>query len=557
MKRKFLKFVSILILSSLVLSSCQSSKKTEIKVRTKDRVTDETEDTDEPETDMTEDTDGTRVVTLESNLYTDAEAPIVVDWENYQKSETKENVFERKSEDYMDRFVPSSDYGAVLPYQATYSTVSVVGYEDDSDYYAYQSYGLIDAQGRIICDPIFSEAYLSYDKLLIVAQGYGEDMKYGAILTDGSGYTGTKFDRVMRVYGQDYYYGYTSDKITVFDSNLNVYLERSFTLDINNIDDPSIVESMEEMHEEYGFEPDVNDMYISRIIDKSHFVADYWGYTFLVDLNTGKLTKTADYFNPDLGLGGDYGDYYLTDKDGNQISDNYYNIVYGSRLPIFGDTKGNYYGLDPEGNVIYEFLNCDYLDYILYDEYMLIKTDYDGWTLFDKDFNEIGTYEAEEQIYVYSWYYDDKLEDIYLLDDGNVINPLTGEILIEDVSEASSVYIGDECIVVFNSSKGYILSNGTIFSSYEYWDMTRDIVTGKEYMVKGDDYGVSIYDVAADETFEIWIGSYIDSYSISIADGNACFCSYYPNTTYVYDFTDVDEPQLLFRYYCTNPIGDD
>ena len=215
MKRKFLKFASLLILSSLVLSSCQSSKKTEIKVRAKDRVTDETEDTEEPETDMTDDNGEPRVVTLESNLYTDAEAPIVVDWDNYQKSETKENVFERKSEDYMDKFDPSSDYGAVFPYQATYSTVSVVGYEDDSDYYAYQSYGLIDARGRIICDPIFSEAYLSYDKLLIVAQGYGEDMKYGAILADGSGYTGTKFDRVLRVYGQDYYYGYTSDKIRV------------------------------------------------------------------------------------------------------------------------------------------------------------------------------------------------------------------------------------------------------------------------------------------------------------------------------------------------------
>ncbi|MCR5805287.1 MAG: hypothetical protein K6G47_13620 [Clostridia bacterium] len=557
MKRKYLKFTSLLLLSSLILSSCQSSKKTDIKVRTKDKVSEETDEPDGTETETTDDTEP-RVVTIESNLYSDAEAPIVVDWDNYQKAETKENVFERKSEDYISEFVPSSDYGAVFPYQATYSTVGVAEYEDNSDYHAYESYGLVDSEGRIICDPIFSNAYVSYNGMIFVATGYGEDSKVGFITADGTQFTGVKYDSYGSVYSQDYFYAYGNGKVTIFNPDMSVYLEKSFNVDFSSIDDEQVLEEIESM-KEYGYEIEPEDVYVSDVLDNSHLIIEFWGYYFVLDLNTGKLIRTETVCSySGVLVGSKDGVYYLMDKDGNQISDTYINTVYGSIFPILVDNEGNYCGLDSEGNIVRDLGKHSYLEYLTLGDYMLIKIENNEWTMFDKDFNDIGVFKSSEAVYLSSWSKQDRIgEDlIYVLDDGDIKDPFTGEIIIEDVPDAYNIYIGNECSAAYTSD-GMVLSNGKKFSSYEYWDTTADIVTGKEYMTMTDDYSVKIYDVASDEIIEIRVGCYVDSYSVSIADGNVYFYSYYDEATYIYDFTDVDEPQLLFVYYYTNPLGDD
>ena len=539
MKRKYLKFTSILLLASLVLSSCQSSKKTEIKVRSKDKSTVETEETESRITEDTDDTDP-GIVVIESNLYTDADAPIVVDWDNYQKAEIKENVFERKSEDYIGEFVPSNDYGAVLPFEATYATVSEVEYEDYIQY-SYYSYGLMDSQGRIICDPIFSNAYKSYGNLVIVATGDGEDKKYGAIKNDGSKFTGTKYGVFRLMYDQD----------------LNVYVEKTVNLDLNSIDDQGLLESLE-YAKESGYELLFEDIGIVRLLDRSHVIGEFWGYYFEIDLDTGKFRSTSDFFDTDLGVGGEYGDRYLTDRDGNQISDSYTDVAYGVPLPIFYK-NGYYYGLDSEGNEVQKFPKTDYLDYVSYDEYVIIKTGSDKWTLFDKDFNEIGVYESDWQIYPNEWSQRSRVasDPVYVLDKGNIIDPFTGEVLLEDVPDAYYFFVGDE-FVAAQTDSGFVVSNGRKFGPNEYWSTTTDLVTGKEYMICCDyDHDIRIYDVAADEIIEVNSDGYVDSYYVSIADGNAYFYSYSSDTTYMYDFTDVDEPQLLFRYHSADPLGDD
>ena len=553
MKNKYLKLTSLVLLSSLVLSSCQSSKKTDIKVRTKDKITEETEEK-ETETTDTEDTEP-RIVTIESNLYTDAEAPIVVDWDNYQKAEQKENVFERKSEDYIDKFVTSNDYGTVLPFQATYATVREAEYEDYVQY-AYQSYGLIDNQGRIICDPIFSEAYVTYGNTVIVATGSGEDKKFGAITADGTKFTGIKYDRIIRLSEQKYYYAITGNKVTIFNEDLSIYTEKTLELDFNSLDDQDLIESLERAKEE-GYGVELEDIYIIRVLDKSHVLGEFWGYDFEIDLNTGKLRETADYFDPNLGVGGTYGDRYLTDKEGNQISDSYTDIAYGSRLPIFYK-DGYYVGLDSEGNVVQKFPKTDYLDFVTFDEYMIVNTDTNKWTLFDTEFNAIGVYEATQQIYPSTWEqgYRGGSGLVYVLDQGNIIDPFTGEVLLEDVPFAYSVFIGNECVAA-STADGYVLSNGRTFPSDEYWETRTDLITGKEYMIYTEDHTVRIYDVAADDITDIEIDGYADSYYVTITDGNVYFNSYYTDATYLYDFTDVDEPQLLFRYYYIDPLGDD
>lgn len=558
MKRKYLKFTSLLLLSSLVLSSCQSSKKTDLKVRTKANISIETIEPGETESETTDEPEDTepRVVTIESNLYSDAEAPIVVNWDNYQKAETKENVFERKSEDYIDEFVPSSEYGAVFPYEATYSIVQQAQYEDSS-HYAYYSYGLIDSQGRIICDPIFSEAY-KFHGMIVVATGEGEEKKYGIISADGTKFSGIKYDSFVNLYYQDYFYAYGDGKVTVFNPDMSVYMERTFNVDFDNIEDEEILQSIESM-KEYGMELGYDDIYIARIIDKSHFIIEFWGYYFVLELDTGKLIRTAtSYYNPNALVVGEYGNYYLADRDGNQISDSYPGIAYGSVFPIFIDDKGNYVGLDSEGNVVRDFGKFDYFDYVSLGDYLLIKTGYSEWTMIDEDYNEIGVFNSYNAVYAYTWSELDQAGDdlIYVADNGDIKDPFTGDIIMEDASDATTVYIGNECIAAYTST-GMVLSNGTKFSQYEYWTTTSDIVTGKEYLTTTDDYRVRIYDVAADEIIDVWIGEYVESYSVLIADGNVCFSSYNSDATYLYDFTDVEEPELLFVYYYTNPLGDD
>lgn len=557
MKRKYLKFTSLLLLSSLILSSCQSSKKNEIKVRAKEKTAEEIEDTESEITEDTEDTEDTepRIVTIESNLYTDAEAPIVVNWDNYQKAEIKENVFERKSEDYIGKFTPSNDYGMVMPFKATYATVSEAEYEDYTQH-AYESYGLVDSQGRIICDPIFSEASMAYGKLVIVATGSGEDMKYGAIKADGTMFTGTKYDEFRQLYEQKYYYAYTGNKLTVFNEDLSIYFEKTVEPDFESANDQNLMDYVE-YAQEGGYDVGLEDFYIIRVLDKSHVVAELWGYTYEIDLDTGKLRSSADYFNPDLGIGGEYGNRYLTDKEGNQISDSYMDIAYGSRLPIFYK-DGYYFGLDSEGNEIQKFPKTDYLNFVTFDEYMIINTDSNKWTLFDADFNEIGVYESTQQIYPNYWEDGGRggLGLVYVLDNGNIIDPFTGDVLMENVPNAYTVVIGDEFIAA-STADGTVVSNGRVFPSYEYWDTRTDHVSGKEYMVYSDVGVVQIYDVAADEIIKIDTEGYVDNYYICIADGNVYFYSYYPEVTYVYDFTDVEEPQLLFRYYTTDPLGED
>ena len=53
-------------------------------------------------------------------------------------------------ETYVDKLMPAGDYGKLYPYEGKRST---------ADYWTSSKYGLVDAQGRIVVDPVYERAY--------------------------------------------------------------------------------------------------------------------------------------------------------------------------------------------------------------------------------------------------------------------------------------------------------------------------------------------------------------------------------------------------------------
>ena len=146
MKKKLLLPITTLLVTGIALSSCSTFKQ-DLEKRKKDREAEQTAEktTEVTETEATE-TEATTteattteattvepsVITIESNMYTDEEAPIVVDWDNYQSADNPTpNVYTRMSEEQIDTFTASDEYGMVLPFIGIRSEGEIL---DDSEY---------------------------------------------------------------------------------------------------------------------------------------------------------------------------------------------------------------------------------------------------------------------------------------------------------------------------------------------------------------------------------------------------------------------------------------
>ena len=133
------------------------------------------------------------VSVVTSNMYDG----IVVhtDWSSYTpySAEAPESVYTRLRDDYIDEFYPSGEYGHLFPFLGE----SRMLLNNDRD----NRYGLIDINGRIVCDPVFYSIseIPNLDLYITTTISPEGTRKYGVLKRDGSFYSG-------QVYDHDYEY---------------------------------------------------------------------------------------------------------------------------------------------------------------------------------------------------------------------------------------------------------------------------------------------------------------------------------------------------------------
>ena len=140
------------------------------------------------------------------------DVPVSVNWSAFQEVKKEEEVFTRLKEERITDYIPSSDYGAVIPF---------MGVDNESGMFEGQKlYGLMDQNGRIICDPVFDDAYYLDDGSLVVCQYVVKsqsnlpDERIGLISKDGSYYTGLVYD--ARTPSGDGFYTVEKNGITLY-----------------------------------------------------------------------------------------------------------------------------------------------------------------------------------------------------------------------------------------------------------------------------------------------------------------------------------------------------
>ncbi|MBO7450571.1 MAG: hypothetical protein J6U54_09395 [Clostridiales bacterium] len=547
MKRNLFKITTTVLIASIAMSSC-TSKKTDIKVRHKEdaEITEETATTEPTATETTATPEPTVQVTT-TNAYSDADAPIVVNWDNYQKAADPKDsyLYTRMSDDYISEFTPSGDYGRIFPYLATSTPVhSTYGEEDYIDEYVdnyERSYGLCDENGTIICDPIFSSASKSYlMDFYILGKGQRPNKKIGLANTEGSKFTGLIYEYVDCDSIDRLIFARGDGELTVLDEDLNVILKKPYKLNFNTLD----------------YVDDEYDLGFSQMIDDTHYVIGLGqGETTVLDITTGNFTDTFQSVGSDFLVRWDNGNVYMADSDGNPKSDIYDDFVWGSGIPIFGN-DGYYYGLDLEGNVIKELGKCNAPQRRSAGDYTFFSPDGKKFTLYDKDFNEYGEYTDEQILNAYTWNENwENLNKPYVLVDGKVIDPLTDEVLMEGVTGSGYCYFylgKDMCAVKIDTK--YTLSNGKTFTISQEYNSTLlfDEEQDKYYITDCRNDALILYSVEDDRTYII--EDIHDYYSSFIADNKLYYRAGDDST--IYDISDLNNIQPIFHYVATDPMGD-
>lgn len=564
-----LKKISVILLSAALLLSVGCNRITE-------ETDEDTETTSEEETSEStvEDTSVTTTAETSTAITEPAiDAPVAVDWDNYQKPE-EEYVFTRLSEEKLT-FEPSEEYGAVFPYLATSSLLEIYvdPESEDAEYYdpleeyyttfSDDTYGFCDSKGRIVCDPVFTGVELISDcPVYIIKTGDFSHEKFGLVHIDGTKYIEPKYDRID--YKVNAFFAYSGSNLTVYDMELNVVKQTS-------VKQSTAYESITVL----GF------------IDDSRCLVGFTdpgfaGVVSIYDYKSGvmleEVFESEDYTQRlPFMLNGVFDDHNVfinnedlpIDKYGNTLIDEDASI--GSFLettfcPIFkvGDV---YNAIDSDGNVIFESSLASQNCYKCGD-YLLLNTEDNVWTLFDRDFNECGSYKAASEVISEDWSgycldrsYDrmykeflpkmNELEVPYVVDDGNVVNALTGETVIEGPINPSEILVcGDLVAAVCDDN--IVFSNGNTYEGI-HTRFAMDLGYNVPYVINECSDKYEIYDPIKDTTCVINARtSDVESFFIG---GESVYLRY-GDISCVYDISDPDDPQMVFRFKSVDPLGE-
>lgn len=198
------------------------------------------------------------------------DVPVSTEWSAFREIAKEPEVFTRLKEERITDFVPSSDYGAVIPF---------LGVDNEAGLFEGQKlYGLMDQNGRIICDPVFDDVYYLDDGTLVVIQSVVRsssdlpDERIGLISKDGSHYTGLIYEAgaVYNSRSKEEFYKLEKNGITLY----------KYDPSTGKVGSGKFLK-MSKMNKLYCFEEIISDRYIA--------CADYFGDDFwLFDGETGE-----------------------------------------------------------------------------------------------------------------------------------------------------------------------------------------------------------------------------------------------------------------------------
>ena len=381
--KRFLRACVLGVASTLILSffasliGCRNEETTESKKKKTDKVTEKIEETEDPEetpvpaTSETTESPDTATSSDPAPSSSDPADPAV---------ELPDEVATRLSADPIEDFVPGSDYGEIFPF--TGNTL-VEGTN-------YGTVGLFDAQGRIVCDPVYHGVF-RYDENGFIVYRYQEDSTYstakcGFLSRDGSAYTGLIYDDYFCEGDQFYFVNIDQRDITII----------PFDLSGAKAGDPIQLKTLLEQDKSFD--------HFSTVIDERYilYVDDYGFPTVIADGTTGKEVHYPDCDG--LFYGTRAGHVYIlsTEIDGS-ASD-------GSAGPIFAVyTISGEKLFDRTTFTAYQYNGGDQV---------LFKQDND-WVVTDLEGNRIHTLVEDPEHPIRSFYqtgdyyiatYDDKIE---------------------------------------------------------------------------------------------------------------------------------------------------
>lgn len=150
---------------------------------------------------------------------------VETDWSVLGIVEPPEAKFSRLSEEWIDALAPGDDYGALYPF---------VGRVNYSEYGESNVYGLFDASGRIVCDPVYSSvdrcSYYTRNvektvPMLQLGRPDGDEMVYTLASLDGSFVSPGSY-RLIRCFDFGIFCAerYDSSQFTVYDFEGNVLM---------------------------------------------------------------------------------------------------------------------------------------------------------------------------------------------------------------------------------------------------------------------------------------------------------------------------------------------
>lgn len=301
--------------------------------------------------------------------------------------------FETWTPPYDSDFVPSDDYGYLMPY--TESRTPWPNQEMWEDKHIFQM-GFVDENGNPVGEAIFNTiSALEGTNFYLVGQ-LDENMKwhYGLMTLDGSIYTGLIYDGYYQVpdnsvseAGYVYMSGYDDGILHVdeFDFEMNTIIEdRSIVLDTDQLQgySSSCLLCVEKVYDD-------DRAVVMLWQDEIGPVGDY-----LIDTTTGEVLATFTewsrpiFTNTMIISRETMGDIVICDLDGNDITGDCVAAYALSedRVVIFtNDTVGI---LDNDGNVICSMEMRDHYDQYVSSGRILIGTN-NGVEVYDQDLNLI------------------------------------------------------------------------------------------------------------------------------------------------------------------------
>lgn len=313
---------------------------------------------------------------------------VATNYSGYTQREPLKPLYTRLSEEWIDELRPAEDYGAIYPFAGTSPQWS---------YSAGSLFGLVDAQGRIICDPVYTEIrqpllQRQYDSVAMpmwvlgrIAQTSEDYTMQCQIATLDGSFVSRSYSNVSAC--QD---GILGVRIENDGTVLDVYdYEGHLLFSTENLSLSGEPDTYAFMH---GFSEGLILLAVGADEDMPgrYHETRYYYYNLDGEVVLGPYTGASAFFEGYATVAGDDGRYYYIDKTGKRLNDGDYfsasPFYCGFAVAQESEWSG-YVLLDSDGEVV---LRAEEGESIYADFYGLNVVNGESTTFYDRDLKPIG-----------------------------------------------------------------------------------------------------------------------------------------------------------------------